>query len=128
MLNDLANEITRIAARPATVRPASASDRSGGDQVRSPRAEPAEARKSASEPAAEVDRNRTTVAIEDALGQDFPANASLQIDVSEETGGFVYKAVDRESGEVIKQFPPEEVLERLERKHKAQGLALDTAV
>jgi flagellar protein FlaG len=61
-----------------------------------------------------------------ALGPDFPSNASLQIDISEATGGFIYKAVDRDSGEVIKQFPPEDVLERLERKNKAQGLALDT--
>lgn len=129
MLNDLANEVTRTAGRPATVRPASASDKSGEDQVRgTPRAAPTEPRKESSQASEEVDRGRITAAIEGALGTDFPSNASLQIDVSEETGGFVYKAVDRESGEVIKQFPPEEVLERLERKHKSQGLAIDTAV
>lgn len=75
-----------------------------------------------------VDRQRITDTITAALRNDFPANTDLQIDVADATGSFVYKAVDRDSGEVVKQFPAADVLERLERMAKVQGLGIDSEV
>jgi len=75
-----------------------------------------------------VDRQRITDTITAALRNDFPANTNLQIDIADETGSFVYKAVDRDSGEVVKQFPAADVLERLERMAKVQGLGIDSQV
>ena len=75
-----------------------------------------------------VDRQRITDTITAALRNDFPANTNLQIDVADATGSFVYKAVDRDSGEVVKQFPAADVLERLERMAKVQGLGIDSQV
>ncbi|MDF1732824.1 MAG: flagellar protein FlaG [Minwuia sp.] len=75
-----------------------------------------------------VDRQRITDTITEALRNDFPANTNLQIDIADATGSFVYKAVDRDSGEVVKQFPAADVLERLERMAKVQGLGIDSQV
>lgn len=75
-----------------------------------------------------VDRQRITDTITAALRSDFPANTNLQIDIADATGSFVYKAVDRDSGEVMKQFPAADVLERLERMAKVQGLGIDSEV
>ncbi|MDF1720184.1 MAG: flagellar protein FlaG [Minwuia sp.] len=75
-----------------------------------------------------VDRQRITDTITAALRNDFPANTNLQIDIADATGSFVYKAVDRDSGEVVKQFPAADVLERLERMAKVQGLGIDSEV
>lgn len=75
-----------------------------------------------------VDRQRITDTITAALRDDFPANTNLQIDIADATGSFVYKAVDRDSGEVVKQFPTADVLERLERMAKLQGLGIDSQV
>lgn len=75
-----------------------------------------------------VNRQRITDTITAALRNDFPANTNLQIDIADATGSFVYKAVDRDSGEVVKQFPAADVLERLERMAKVQGLGIDSQV
>jgi len=48
--------------------------------------------------------------------------------VNDQKDGFIYKAVDRDTGEVVKQYPAEEVLDRLERLAKTQGLAVDGRV
>ncbi|SDD58042.1 MULTISPECIES: flagellar protein FlaG [Kordiimonas] len=52
-------------------------------------------------------------------------NTRLRIDKDDETGRFVYKNIDTESGEVIKQFPPESILEFLSYYRHVAGLAVD---
>ncbi|WP_417519466.1 flagellar protein FlaG [Minwuia sp.] len=81
----------------------------------------------ASEEAAEpvVDRGAAAETVARAMFTEFPSNATLEIDVNDQKAGFIYKAVDRDTGEVIKQFPAEEVLAQLERLAKVQGLAVD---
>ena len=49
----------------------------------------------------------------------------LQIDRHEEAGKFIYKFLDNESGEVIKQWPPEGYLEMLVFLHSKQGGLVD---
>lgn len=75
-----------------------------------------------------VDKQAAAETIAAAMFNDFPSNASLEIDVNDHEDGFVYKAVDRDTGEVLKQFPAAVVLERLERMSKVQGLAVDGKV
>ena len=53
------------------------------------------------------------------------ANTSLRIDKDEETGRFVYFSIDDESGEVVRQFPPENILEFLSYYRGLEGLLLD---
>ena len=54
-------------------------------------------------------------------------NARLQIDTDEATGSYVYKSIDPESGDVIEQYPREEVLRALARLDEAAGVVLDTS-
>ncbi len=54
------------------------------------------------------------------------ANTHLVIEKDESTGSFVYKSVDRETGEIIKQYPREEVLRAIAIASDAEGLIIDT--
>ncbi|WP_262691431.1 flagellar protein FlaG [Kordiimonas aestuarii] len=54
-----------------------------------------------------------------------PPNTRLRIDRDDETGRFVYLNIDNESGEIIKQFPPESILEFLSYYREVAGLTVD---
>lgn len=49
-------------------------------------------------------------------------NVSLQFSVDEESGRDVIKVMDKESGEVVRQFPSEEVLEVIKSLGHATGI------
>lgn len=53
------------------------------------------------------------------------ANTKLSIDVDDDSGLFVYKGVDKQSGEVVSQFPAEEVLALIAYYREAEGLVVD---
>ncbi len=75
-----------------------------------------------------VDREAVAETIARALYDDFPSGASLDIEVNDDADVVIYKAIDPDTGEVLKQFRPEEVVDRLERLSKAKGLAVDSSV
>ena len=52
-------------------------------------------------------------------------NTKLSIEKDETTGQFIYRALDKESGEIVHQFPPEDILRVLRAKRKAEGLVID---
>lgn len=56
--------------------------------------------------------------------QDFVGalNVSLQFSVDEESGRDVIKVMDKDSGEVVRQFPSEEVLEVIKSLGQATGV------
>ena len=56
------------------------------------------------------------------------ANTRLRIDRDDETGRFIYLSVDDESGEVIRQFPPENIIKFLSYYRGLEGLLLDDTV
>jgi len=69
--------------------------------------------------------------ISQALGELFAERAlssKLRIDRNEDAGRFVYQAVDIESGEVLMQFPAEEMLRILSFYRQAAGLVVDDRV
>ena len=49
----------------------------------------------------------------------------LQIDLDEGAGRFVYKSVNRDTGEVVRQFPSDEILRILSNFRDATGLTVD---
>lgn len=53
-------------------------------------------------------------------------NTKLRIDRDEETGRFIYKNVDADTGEVLAQFPPAKILEIISYYREAEGLAVDS--
>mgnify|MGYP000339031788 CR=1 FL=1 len=56
------------------------------------------------------------------------ANTKLSIDVDDESGLFVYKGVDKSSGEVVSQFPTEEVLALISYYRETEGIVVDEEV
>ena len=68
-------------------------------------------------------------AIEDLIPEiDQTPNTRLRIDKDEETGRFIYYNIDNDSGEVVRQFPPENILEFLASFRNVEGLVLDDEV
>jgi len=59
-------------------------------------------------------------------GSDEQRNTKLRIDRDKETGRFIYKNVDADTGEVIAQFPPAKILEIISYYREAEGLAVDS--
>lgn len=55
-------------------------------------------------------------------------NTRLRIDKDDETGRFVYYNVDNDSGEVVRQFPPENILKFLSYYRGLEGLLLDNKI
>ncbi|GGO12983.1 hypothetical protein GCM10007972_18680 [Iodidimonas muriae] len=66
-------------------------------------------------------------AISQLIGEDI-GSARLRIDQDEESGRVVFQSVDRDSGEVINQFPPETILKLIASIREAEGIVLDTSV
>lgn len=59
----------------------------------------------------------------------FPnTNVRLSIAEDEETGRFVFRTVDRQTGEVLRQWPEEEILEVLQILSQIGGLLVDREV
>lgn len=53
-------------------------------------------------------------------------NIVLRISFDDDSGRFIYSGVDKATGEVVRQFPPEGVLKLLAQRHEdAAGLILD---
>jgi uncharacterized FlaG/YvyC family protein len=52
-------------------------------------------------------------------------NTKLRIDQDEETGRFIYQSIDKETGEVIRQFPAEELLRFVTLHRDAVGMIVD---
>ncbi len=68
---------------------------------------------------------RANEILNDTLGAQEPANSRLRVELDEGSGRFIYKSVDAETGEVIRQYPPEQVLERLAFYRQLQGLTVN---
>ena len=49
----------------------------------------------------------------------------LSISYNEASGRFVYKGVDRETGEVVREFPAEEMLDRIAKLRTMTGVSID---
>ncbi len=52
----------------------------------------------------------------------------LRIEQNPDDGSFIYKSIDKESGEVVKEWPPEEVRRSLAFLDRLKGAFLDQAV
>lgn len=53
------------------------------------------------------------------------AHLKLRVRLDEPSGRYVYQSVDPESGEVMRQFPPDEALRAIARLHNIAGLTVD---
>ncbi|MFC1735830.1 flagellar protein FlaG, partial [Candidatus Hydrogenedentota bacterium] len=55
-------------------------------------------------------------------------NTKISIDFDEESGDQITYLVDKESGEVVRQFPPEEMIEIGNRLREFVGVLLDVTI
>ena len=63
--------------------------------------------------------------IESYVPQNLP-NTQLKIDHDAKADLFVYKAVDRDSGEVIRQYPADDILRFIAFYREREGLVVDS--
>jgi flagellar protein FlaG len=67
---------------------------------------------------------RVEKALSEAFGESF-VNLRLEVEKHEDSGRFVYKAVNKESGQVERQFPSEDMLKILSSFEGRDGKFLD---
>ncbi len=63
-------------------------------------------------------------AIEELVPNDL-GTSRLRINKDDETGHFIYQSIDKESGEVISQFPIESIFELISHYREPEGLIVD---
>jgi flagellar protein FlaG len=52
-------------------------------------------------------------------------NLRLSISFEKSIGRFVYRGVDRQTGEVVREYPSEEVIKRIAKFREIAGIAID---
>ncbi len=67
-------------------------------------------------------------AIEKLIKKSLPSNSKLQIDRDKETGTYIYRAVDPETGEVISQYPPEQIVKLRDYLAEMEGMLVDKKI
>jgi len=75
--------------------------------------------------AAPVSLETVAQAIERYVPQDLP-NTQLMIDHDKKADLYVYKAVDRDSGEVVRQYPADDILRFIAFYREREGLVVDS--
>jgi len=96
------------------------------------RQQPSPASPAAPNPATDLSRDQRIevlqAAIEKLIRKSLPANSKLQIEQDKETGTFIYRSVDPETGEVLQQWPPEQLLELRQHLTEVEGMLFDKEV
>jgi len=67
-------------------------------------------------------------AVEKLIKRSLPTNSKLQIEQDKASGTFIYRSVDPDTGEVIKQWPPEKLLELRDFLREMEGMLVDKQV
>lgn len=74
----------------------------------------------------EVRRQSKVSELERLADQAFSAdNVRLSISFEKSIGRFIYRGIDPETGEVVREYPPEEVIERIAAIREVVGVAYD---
>jgi len=96
------------------------------------RPQPSPASPAAVNPATDLARDQRVevlqAAIEKLIRKSLPANSKLQIERDKETGAFIYRSIDTETGEIIRQWPPEQLLKLREYMAQMEGMLIDKEV
>ncbi len=96
------------------------------------RQQPSPASPVAANPATDLARDQRVevlqAAIEKLIRKSLPANSKLQIEQDKITGTFIYRTIDAETGELIRQWPPEQLLKLRESLAEMEGMLVDKKV
>jgi flagellar protein FlaG len=105
-----------MASRTRTVNPGDGAQTPVDSKGQLPKVEPDQER-ATSQRAMELQRMA-----DEAFAMD---NVKLSISFNQEIGRFIYRGIDPESGEVVREYPPEEVVERIAAIREMAGIAFD---
>ncbi len=67
-------------------------------------------------------------AVEKLIRRSLPSNSKLQIEQDRDTGTFIYRSVDPETGEILRQWPPEQLLKMREHLSDLEGMLFDKEI
>ena len=67
-------------------------------------------------------------AVEKLIKKSLPTNSKLQIEHDKSTGTYIYRAIDPDTGEVISQYPPEELVKLREYLAEMAGMLVDKKI
>lgn len=105
----------------------SAAEAPKGQPVELPGSSAADAQSAAFGAGAVDPLERASRAINELFGPN-KENLKLRIEHDEASGRFVIQSVDKDTGEVVQQFPPEEILAMIAYFREIEGLAVDGVV
>ncbi len=96
------------------------------------RPQPSRASPAATNPATDLARDQRVQvlqsAIEKLIRKSLPSNSKLQIEQDKVTGTFIYRSIDTETGEIIRQWPPEQLLKLHEYLAQMEGMLVDKKI
>lgn len=139
-MSDIGLHISQLAADPSagqvrksgSAQKARPQDEDQNDATGVARAEKGEAtnqdRASAAPTGGTGDQLEQLAAFLESIIPDIAPTTRLRIDHDDEAGRFVYLNVDKKSGEVVKQFPPEDLLKFIAQFRETAGLLIDDEV
>lgn len=85
---------------------------------------------SAPDPQTQLPVDKRIMKLQEAVNRlvrgSLPSDAKLQIDQDEESGIFIYRSINPDTGEVIDQWPPEDLLRLREALRELDGMLVDT--
>ena len=64
--------------------------------------------------------------VEKLIKKSLPPNSRLQVEKDKELGTFIYRSVNPDTGEVIKQWPSEQLIAMREYLKEMSGMLVDT--
>ena len=65
-------------------------------------------------------------AVEKLIKKTLPGNSKLQVEKDKELGTYIYRSINPDTGEVIRQWPAEDLLALREYLKEMEGILLDT--
>jgi flagellar protein FlaG len=65
-------------------------------------------------------------AVEKLIKKSLPSNSKLQVEKDKELGTFIYRSINPDTGEIIRQWPPEQLLALREYLKEMEGVLVDT--
>ncbi|SRR5258706_1547617 len=67
-------------------------------------------------------------AVAKLIKKSLPTNSKLQIEQDKTSGTFVYRSIDPDTGEIIRQWPPEKLLELRDYLKEMEGVLVDKKI
>ena len=71
-------------------------------------------------------RVEVVAAVEKLIKKTLPSNSKLQVEKDKELGTYIYRTINPDTGEVIMQWPAEQLLAMREYLKEMEGVLVDT--